>query len=136
MSSLTLTDDTRQRLNSVRRGLLHLHKGLLDDARASYEAIHKRSLTSGQLLQLLVSDEWFAWLRPISGLIVQIDEALEDKDNPLTENSGQELLQTVRTLLSPGDSESDFARKYRNALQESPEIVMLHGTVSGFLPNP
>ena len=129
-----VSEETRQRLDGARRGLLHLHKGLLDNARDSYEAIHRRSLTRGELLHLLVSDDWFAWLRPLSQLIVRIDEATDDKDNPLTEEGGQELLQGVRALISPGDSEDDFARKYRNALQEKPEIVMLHGTVAQFLP--
>jgi hypothetical protein len=109
-----------------------LHKALLEDSRVSYEKIYNRpSLGGPQLLQLLIHDPWFAWLRPLSALIAQIDFEQEDKKNPMTEESAQALLQQVRSLLTPGDSEEPFARRYRSALQDGPDIVILHAEALG-----
>ena len=62
-------------LGDLRQGLLRLHKTLLDWERGGYERIHGRQ-TSNDLLNALLNDPQFAWLRPISQLIVRIDELL------------------------------------------------------------
>src|SRR6187399_2235235 len=69
-------------LNDLRQGLLRLHKTLLDWERAGYERIHGRQ-SSNDLLNALLNDPQFAWLRPISQLIVRIDELLADKTPPM-----------------------------------------------------
>jgi uncharacterized damage-inducible protein DinB len=52
---------TRQRLANLRRALLRLHKALLDDERLAYERIYGQ-VTGGELLQLVINHEQFAWL--------------------------------------------------------------------------
>ena len=69
-------------LSDLRRALLRLHKTLLDWERAGYERIHGRQ-SSNDLLNALLNDPQFAWLRPISQLIVRIDELLGDKTPPM-----------------------------------------------------
>ena len=116
------------RLRDVRHALLRLHKALLDDERAAFERARGRIESSGEFLQLVLHDEWFAWLRLLSELVVQIDERL-DADEPLTESDAEELMKQARALVkSPG--EEDFARKYRDALQRNPDVVMVHAAVS------
>ena len=66
----------RERLNNVRDGLLRLHKGLLASERVGYEKANGRIASRQEFLQLALKDDWFAWLRPVSELIVQIDELL------------------------------------------------------------
>ena len=39
------------------------------------------------LLQLVINDPWFAWLHPLSELVVRIDETIEP-DSPATEGDG------------------------------------------------
>src|ERR1051325_6370928 len=70
---------TRTRLGAVRRALLKLHKALLDDERIEFERVRGRIASSGEFLQLVLNDEWFAYLRPLSALVVQIDELLDDE---------------------------------------------------------
>ncbi|HEX8747210.1 MAG TPA: hypothetical protein VF717_08415, partial [Pyrinomonadaceae bacterium] len=82
---------TLLRLRDLRRGLLHLHKALLDTERAAYEQAMGR-VTSGELLQLVLNDEQFAWLRFFSELIVRIDEML-DADEPVAEEEAVSLLE-------------------------------------------
>src|SRR6476646_11734757 len=71
-----MTDTDRQFLIDLRKSLLHLHKTLLDWERAAYERLHGRT-SPGSLLTALMNDPQFAWLRPLSELIVRIDESLE-----------------------------------------------------------
>ena len=122
-----ISDALRARLNSVGRSLLRLHKTLLDAERGAYEGLYGR-LSPGQLLQLLLHDDWFAWLRVISELVVQVDEMVESK-TPVTQQEANALRQQIRTLLQPVEKADGFRGKYYLALQENPEAVLLHAEV-------
>ena len=73
----------KQKLNLVHRALLHLHKGLLDSERVTYESVHGPIPSPGAFLQLVIHDEWFAWLRSMSEFIIEIDIATDAKE-PVT----------------------------------------------------
>lgn len=83
MNEVSLTTEARARLGGVRRALLPLHKALLDYERVQYERVRGRVESSGALLQLVLDDQWFAYLRSISALMVQIDELLAAEDATL-----------------------------------------------------
>jgi hypothetical protein len=117
-----------ERLRGLRRVLLHLHKALLDTERATYEQVMGR-VTSGELLQLVISHEQFAWLHAISELIVRIDEML-DADEPVTRDDAELLLAQVRALLKPSETGTDFERRYYAALQREPGAVLAHREVT------
>ena len=106
---------------------------LLDGARHAYEARHG-AVSSGDLLRLLLHDEHFAWLRPLSALIATMDELI-DADEPIASSDAQKMFGEVRRLLKSGDSGA-FQDKYRQALQDSPDVVMAHAGVSAILPLP
>jgi hypothetical protein len=65
------------RLDTVRHELLALHRALLDAQRVVHERAHGK-VTSGAFLELVIGGPEFAWLRPLTALIVSIDEALEE----------------------------------------------------------
>ena len=65
-------------LNHIFQALLRLHKALLDDERVSYERVHGRIPSNGAFLQLVLGDAWFAWLRPLSQLMVKLDELMRE----------------------------------------------------------
>src|SRR5256885_17202834 len=96
-----------EKLREVRQSLLRLHKALLDGERTRYEREHGRVDDGLRLLNLVANDPWFAWLRQLSALIVQIDERL-DSDEPLTAADAKMLRGEARALGSPGDSESEL----------------------------
>src|SRR4029077_582408 len=111
-------------LKDIRQGLLRLHKTLLDWERTGYERVHGRQ-SSNALLDALLNDPQFAWLRPISQLIVRIDEMLEDKIPP--ENADLEaVLAHVRDLTSPNETGNAYEQRYYLALQEYPDAVFAH----------
>jgi hypothetical protein len=120
-----LTAETREQLTKVRTALLGLHKTLLDFERTGYERVHGAIANSYQFLQLVMSDPWFAWLRQLSELIVEMDELLAAKETP-NEATGAALIQNARMLLTPAESGSEFQKKYFAAMQRSPEVVVTH----------
>ena len=110
----------RRKLNDARLGLLALHKALLD-----YERTHGRVESSGAFLQLALGDPQFAWLRPISELVVQIDELLVSEE-PGAEVDADTIMAQAKSLLRADENGDDFQRRYHRALQDSPEVVMGH----------
>jgi hypothetical protein len=120
-----LSEKTRERLREVRQVLLRLHKTLLDFERQAYERDHGRISNSYEYLSLVMQNPWFAWLRHLSELIVQMDELLDARDS-VTEGTAQALIEQSRILLTPAEAGSEFQRKYFQSVQQSPEVVLAH----------
>jgi hypothetical protein len=116
----------RQKLVELRLILLNLHKALLDSERTSYEINHGSLGGPSAFLQLLINDPSFQWLRPITTLIVQIDETLAAKRPPATEHDFQQLISDMRALLSPSREEADFWKRYFAVVQRDPGVAVLH----------
>ena len=129
--STPLTQEARQHLDDVRRGLLRVHKALLDDARIRYEREQGRIEGSGALLRLVLNDPWFAWLHPLSGLVVQIDELLA-ADEP-TVADGDALLNQARALIRPDSNGDGFQRRYHRAIQDVPDVLIAHVALGKYL---
>lgn len=125
-----LPESMLQRLQQLRGKLLHLHKTLLDMERADFERRFGQ-VNNGELLQLVINDAQFAWLRTISALVVEIDEMLSAEE-PATLIDAQNVIAQARSLLtSPPDN--TFGQKYQAALQREPEVVMAHAEVAKLL---
>ncbi|MBV8895163.1 MAG: hypothetical protein JO051_01530 [Acidobacteriaceae bacterium] len=119
-------DDARRRLSQLREKLLNLHKALLDSERTSYELTHGPIASPGAFLQLLINDARFAWLRPVTTLIVQIDETLAAKNPPASARDFEHLIEDIRALLSPSREENSFWKRYAGTLQRDPGVAVLH----------
>jgi hypothetical protein len=104
---------------------------LLDTERITYEQVRGR-VSNAELLQLVIEHEQFAWLHRISELVVQIDEMLQ-ADEPVSLEDIQNLIGYARTLLTPSELGNEFARKYYNAFQREPGVVLAHAAVSELL---
>jgi hypothetical protein len=125
-----MEDRTRPRLTDLRNGLLRLHKHLLDSERSAYERDVERITTTGQYLNLVLNDPWFAWLRNLSQFIVLVDETLDDDESP-TPSDADRLIAQGRTLVSPAEGGAGFARKYFEAMQRDPAVVLAHRDMIG-----
>ena len=120
-----MPNEARPRLTNLRNGLLALHKYLLDSERASYERDVAPIATRGQFLDLALNDPWFAWLRELSQLIAVIDETLF-LDEPATAEDAARLIAQARKLASPAEQGTGFARRYYDAMQRDPGVVLAH----------
>lgn len=125
----------RPQLNGLRDALLELHKVLVESERASYEQTMGAIQSPNQLLQLLINDPWFAWLHPLSLLIVAMDEAL-DESEALTVRLANELMKETRLLLVASEAADGFAGHYYNALQRDPDVIFAHVGATKHLPKP
>ncbi len=128
MANENVSEITRDGLKQLRQGLLRLHKTLLDMERLGYERARGRIGNSYEFLQLVLKDPWFDWLHRLSELIVQIDETLDTREpeQPATEEDAKALIARAKGLLSPAETGSEFQKNYFLALQQSPDVVLLH----------
>ncbi|MBZ5723813.1 MAG: hypothetical protein LAP87_02345 [Acidobacteriia bacterium] len=120
-----MPDRTGERLTQLRNGLLRLHKSLLDSERAAYERDVARIASTGQYLNLVLNDPWFGWLRELSQFIVLVDETL-DFEEPATTADAVRLIARARDLISPAEDGAGFARRYFEAMQRDPGVVLAH----------
>src|SRR5208283_5406846 len=120
-----LGDPTRQRLTALRNGLLQLNKTLLDSERRTYEHDVERVTSSNHMLSLLLHDPFFAWLHELSELVVVIDEAL-DAEEAITVDEADQLVHQSRRLILPDEGGNGFARRYFEALQRDPDVILAH----------
>jgi hypothetical protein len=120
------SDQVRQKLAGLRQILLNLHKALLDSERTAYEIGHGAIASPAAFLHLLIHDPSFQWLRPITTLIVQIDETLAQKKPPATTRDFEQLIADMRALLSPSREEADFWKRYFAVVQRDPAVAVLH----------
>src|SRR4051794_12861660 len=74
----TPDDEARARkraaLRETSKALLPLHRALIDAAKTGYVAATMLQVTPTELLRLITDDPFFAWLKPVTSLIVDIDE--------------------------------------------------------------
>jgi hypothetical protein len=127
-----LTAESRERLTKVRTVMLRAHKTLLDFEREGYERAHGKISNSYEFLQLVMGDAWFAWLRQLSELIVEMDELLAAKESP-NESTAVALIQQANLLLTPSEAGGEFQKKYFAAMQQSPEVVLAHSEFANLL---
>ena len=116
---------TRTTLQTAQRALLHAHKAILEEERRRYELAHGRVASAMAFLQLLLNDPWFAWIRPMSGLAAQMDEALFAKPGEFAIPAAT-LLEEARFLLSPREGGDELPSRYFQMIQSSPAVATAH----------
>jgi hypothetical protein len=115
----------------MRRELLDLHRALVDSERREYERVRGR-MTDRAFLEALIGAPELAWINPFTSLIVRLEEALEDD---ATKNAAEnahgaavaDCVAEIRKLLRPNAGGHGFQRKYAEAMQRSPEVIVAHG---------
>jgi hypothetical protein len=112
---------TRAEVHQLSKALLRLHKALLDGERVGYERTHGRIASNGEFLQLVLGHEDFAW------------DDLADRDDTSAADGIGGLTASLRTLLTPLDGDEAFGRRYQEALQHNPDVVLAHGAVRNLL---
>ena len=118
-------EGVRERLTELRHALLNLHKTLVDSERVGYEKVMGKIRSPNHFLQLLTNDPWFAWLRPLSQLVVAMDEVL-DADEPLTSAKVDALTHQSKLMLVASENSDGFAGHYFEAMQRDPDVVLMH----------
>ncbi len=121
-----------QQLRTARNRLLQLHQALLEFERGLYEKSHGPIRSRGEYFQLVISHDWFSWLRPISQYIVQVDESLEAKQ-PITHDQASRLLAEAYQMLRPLEEGTTLQKRYFEAIQCNPDIAFMHAELAQIL---
>jgi len=92
-------------------------------------------MTDRAFLEALIGAPELAWLNPLTSLIVRLEVALEESP---AGTAVQDCVAEIRKLLlQPGAATAaGFQRKYAEAMQRSPEVVVAHGRAVGVLGRP
>ena len=124
------------KLDPLRHALLELHRKLLDAQRIRYEREHGRVESRGELLDLVLRDESFEWLRVLSALIAQLDElAAVDKVDDKSGDAGAEMLSVIDRLrvLVRFEGNRGFTGPYREIIEAVPDALVAHVQLSRLL---
>lgn len=123
-------DSAIEQLKQVRMGLLRLHKALLDAEKVTYEMEHGRIKNNMEFFGLVLNHEWFQWLRPMSGLIAEVDEAVGSKKTPITSEAAVNYLEQAYALVVVDPNGDGNAQKYYEAIERDPDVARLHVEVT------
>lgn len=115
----------RTALREVSRVLIPLHRALIDAAKDDYAFAFGPVQQPTQLLRLLNDDPFFAWLKPVTALIVEIDEMARRDFEPADAKGIATRLDAL--FGTAGDRE--FAEKYVPILQRSVDVAASHAAL-------
>jgi hypothetical protein len=118
----------REKLIALRSSLLRIHKTLLDMERRQYERTNG-AVNAGELFRLVIGHAQFAWLHNISEFVVRIDETLSG-DVPVVPEDATTAITLARKMFAPTESGDAFQKKYFDAIQREPAVVMEHAELA------
>ena len=109
----------------LRRGILELHKSLLDAQQIRYEREHGRVKSSGELLGLVLEHPAFAWLRQLSALIARLDEWVEMREE-IGDDDLHAVVNALRDLINAEHRNGTFGKLYWEVIDNTPEALVAH----------
>lgn len=123
--------DFRNDVSAVAAALRPLHRALVESSRSMYELEFGPIDGPNAMLQLLMADPEFAWLRELSGLMAEVDELLDLSS--VTSDDAAAVRSAVEGLVDGPDTDAGFSARYREALQADMDVVVAHGRVRAAL---
>ena len=123
----------REKLLTLRLALLRVHKTLLNMERREYEHEHGH-VSTGELFRLVIDHVQFAWLHNISEFVVRIDETLAAKE-PIAPEYTSSAIALARKMFVPTESGDGFQKKYFDAIQRDPAVVIDHAELARLFNN-
>ena len=115
----------RAALREISRVLLPLHRSLIEAARGDYAIAYSEVAKPSHLLHLLSEHPFFAWLKPMTALIVDIDEMSRVDFEP---QQFAEIVRRAEALVSNGGS-AEFAEHYLPMLQRDVDVAIAHAAL-------
>lgn len=116
--------DARAELRELSTALRELHGLALLATRQSFEKLHGAVRSPAEALQLALHDPLFAWLRPLSRQMAELDELAAAEE--VTAADLDAARAAVAALLA--DS-AEFRPTYLVYLQAEPDIVLAHAAI-------
>ena len=112
----------REALRDTSKALLPLHRHLINAAKSDYMFAFSKDVSSTQLVDLLQNDPFFAWLKPFTAVIVEIDEMVRKDFEP---KDVAPIVSRIEALLAEP--------KYLEMLQQEVDIASAHAALRAVL---
>lgn len=125
------TNDVQPLLQELSPALGELHRTLVEHTRSDYELERGPAAIAGGLLHLLINDPYFAWLRPLSELMVDLDVLLEGGAAP-GDSDAAAVRDELETLLGAPEKPAQiqaFTPRYVSLVASDPHVAMAHARV-------
>lgn len=104
------------------RLLTKVHRSLLDFQKKVHEGLEERKLSPQDTLHLAIHHPDFDWLRKVSVIISQMDEAAEIKKNPASEESLKQFTKQLREIFVDGSQHTNFKSRLEIAMAQEPNL--------------
>ena len=113
-------------LKALRSTLQELHRYLLASAKKEAEAKLGRSLAPGDWFQQLIGDPQYAWIKPLTSLMADLDALSEhpkisDRDLSILRHALEDL------FFNENDELLSFNHHYRQIFAGNHELMVSHG---------
>lgn len=108
----------RSALRELSKALLPLHRFLIDAAKSDYSFAYAPVESPNHLLHLINDDPFFAWLKPMTAIIVQIDEMVR-RDFEIAD--ARAVAERVEQMLT--------AERYVELLQREVDVASSHAAL-------
>ncbi|HEY2094514.1 MAG TPA: hypothetical protein VGJ81_21845 [Thermoanaerobaculia bacterium] len=115
----------RASLRELSKNLLPLHRALINAARDDYNFAFGDEVTPNRLMQLMQEDPFFAWLKPVTSVIVDIDEMARVD----FEAADYDAIVARVDRLFGTKVDGDFAEKYVPILQRDVDVAIAHAAL-------
>ena len=120
--------DARAAVAELSAALRVVHQRSLYVTQKSFEKLNGRVAGPGVLLQLVVHDPLFAWLRPLSQQLAALDEFAAAEE--VTRSDLELAAANIMTLL---EAEGAFRATYLVYLQAEPDVIVAHAALRQLL---
>jgi hypothetical protein len=121
--------EQRAVLRELSKQLLPLHRALIEAARAEYSTMVAPVSGPNHLLRLLHDDAFFAWLKPLTALIVDIDEMAR---TDFQRADADAIVARVDRLFG-ATPDAEFATPYVPILQRDVDVAIGHAAIRQLL---
>jgi len=115
----------RDALGEISRALIPLHRLLIETAKSDY-AFAFGPVGAARLIELIRSDPFFAWLQPLTALIVDIDEMRRTDFEPPDVAA---IAARLERLFGGSERDPVFAGPYIEILQRQVDVAIAHAAL-------
>lgn len=120
--------ELRAALREISKQLMGLHRHLINATKEDFAFATGATPGPTELLRLLTDDPFFAWLKPMTSLILEIDELARIDFEP------EAALALGRRLAAMFDAtEGEFASHYVPILQREVDVTIAHAALRGVM---
>ncbi len=114
--------ELREALREISRSLIPLHRQVIEVAKSDYAFAYGAVERPARLLELLQNDPFFDWIKPLTAIIVAIDE-MTRTDFQTADGFG--IAEQLERLFA----DANFGAHYREILQRDVHVAMAHATL-------